>query len=192
MAIRLVDENEELQGDIYKLVVGHAFVWISDGYFDTIFRPIVESLQKRQTDFTDLYNRLLRDRRNSMLRRYSPEKKKEVQEFLLNLRPPFFFSLLKEAQNSLYNDSRKDSTKSYFERSEKVLMPLAITFIEKKVFANAEELKRLADVNLFIEHAFFLDVAKLIDDDELGDFWNITLELIRDYSDEGKMPSFFK
>lgn len=191
MAIRLVDENEELQGDIYKLVVGHAFVWISDGYFDTIFRPIVESLQKRQTDFTDLYNRLLRDRRNSMLRRYSPEKKKEVQEFLLNLRPPFFFSLLKEAQNSLYNDSRKDSTKSYFERSEKVLMPLAITFIEKKVFANAEELKRLADVNLFIEHAFFLDVAKLIDDDELGDFWNITLELIRDYSDEGKMPSFF-
>lgn len=169
MAIRLVDENEELQGDIYKLVVGHAFVWISDGYFDTIFRPIVESLQKRQTDFTDLYNRLLRDRRNSMLRRYSPEKKKEVQEFLLNLRPPFF-SLLKEAQNSLYNDSRKDSTKSYFERSEKVLMPLAITFIEKKVFANAEELKRLADVNLFIEHAFFLDVAKLIDDDELGDF----------------------
>lgn len=192
MAIRLVDKNEELQGDIYKLVVGHAFVWISDGYFDTIFRPIVESLQKRQTDFTDLYNRLLRDRRNSMLRRYSPEKKKEVQEFLLNLRPPFFFSLLKEAQNSLYNDSRKDSTKSYFERSEKVLMPLAITFIEKKVFANAEELKRLADVNLFIEHAFFLDVAKLIDDDELGDFWNITLELIRDYSDEGKMPSFFK
>lgn len=99
---------------------------------------------------------------------------------------------MKEAQNSLYNDSRKDSTKSYFERSEKVLMPLAITFIEKKVFANAEELKRLADVNLFIEHAFFLDVAKLIDDDELGDFWNITLELIRDYSDEGKMPSFFK
>ena len=71
-------------------------------------------------------------------------------------------------------------------------MPLAITFIEKKVFANVEELKRLADVNLFIEHAFFLDVAKLIDDDELGDFWNITLELIRDYSDEGKMPSFFK
>ena len=71
-----------------------------------------------------------------------------------------------------------------------MLMPLAITFIEKKVFANAEELKRLADVNLFIEHAFFLDVAKLIDDDELGDFWNITLELIRDYSDEGKMPSF--
>ena len=190
MAIRLVDENEELQGDIYKLVVRHAFVWISDGYFYTIFRPIVESLQKRLADFTDLYNRLLRDRRNSMLRRYSPEKKKEIQEFLLKLRPPYFSSLLKEAQNSLYNYSRKDSTKSYFERSEKVLMPLAITFIEKKVFANAEELKRLADVNLFIEHAFFLDVAKLIDDDELGDFWNITLELIRDYSDEGKMPSF--
>lgn len=127
-------------------------------------------MQKSQADFTDLYNRLLRDRRNSMLRRYSPEKKKEIQEFLLKLRPPYFSSLLKEAQNSLYNDSRKDSTKSYFERSEKVLMPLAITFIEKKVFANAEELKRLADVNLFIEHAFFLDVAKLIDDDELGDF----------------------
>lgn len=51
----------------------------------------MESLQKRQADFTDLYNRLLRDRRNSMLRRYSPEKKKEVQEFLLNLRPPYFF-----------------------------------------------------------------------------------------------------
>ena len=51
----------------------------------------MESLQKRQADSTDLYNRLLRDRRNSMLRRYSPEKKKEVQEFLLNLRPPFFF-----------------------------------------------------------------------------------------------------
>lgn len=51
----------------------------------------MESLQTRQADFTDLYNRLLRDRRNSMLRRYSPEKKKEVQEFLLNLRPPYFF-----------------------------------------------------------------------------------------------------
>ena len=190
MAIRLVDENEELQGDIYKLVVRHAFVWISDGYFYTIFRPIVESLQKRQADFTDLYNRLLRDRRNSMLRRYSPEKKKEVQEFLQKLRPPYFSSLLKEAQNSLYNGHRSDSTENYFERSENVLMPLARTFIDKKVFANAEELKRLADVNLLIEYAFFLDVAKLIDDDDLGIFWNITLELIRDYSDEEKMPSF--
>lgn len=190
MVIRLVNEKEELQGDIYKLVVGHAFVWISDGYFDTIFRPIVESLQKRQADFTDLYNRLLRDRRNSMLRRYSPEKKKEVQEFLLNLRPPYFSSLLKETQNSLYNEHRIDSTESYFEKSEKVLMPLARTFIDRRVFANAEELKRLADVNLFIEHAFFLDVAKLIDEDDLGDFWNITLELIQDYSKEGKMPSF--
>ena len=56
-----------------------------------------------------------------------------------------------------------------------MLMPLARTFIDKKVFANAEELKRLADVNLFIEYAFFLDVAKLIDDDDLGIFWNITL-----------------
>ena len=54
----------------------------------------MESLQKRQADFTDLYNRLLRDRRNSMLRRYSPEKKKEVQEFLLNLRPPYFFFII--------------------------------------------------------------------------------------------------
>lgn len=125
MAIRLVDENEELQGDIYKPVVRHAFVWISDGYFYTIFRPIVESLQKRQADFTDLYNRLLRDRRNSMLRRYSPEKKKEVQEFLQKLRPPYFSSLLKEAQNSLYNEHRSDSTENYFERSENVLMPLA-------------------------------------------------------------------
>lgn len=69
-------------------------------------------------------------------------------------------------------------------------MPLARTFVDKKVFANAEELKRLADVNLFIEHAFFLDVAKLINDDDLGDFWNITLELIRDYSDDEKMLSF--
>lgn len=71
-----------------------------------------------------------------------------------------------------------------------MLMPLARTFIDKKVFANAEELKRLADVNLLIEYAFFLDVAKLIDDDDLGIFWNITLELIRDYSDEEKMQSF--
>lgn len=90
----------------------------------------------------------------------------------------------------MYNEHRSDSTENYFERSENVLMPLARTFIDKKVFANAEELKRLADVNLFIEYAFFLDVAKLIDDDDLGIFWNITLELIRDYSDEEKMPSF--
>ena len=32
MVIQLVNEKEELQGDIYKLVVGHAFVWISDGF----------------------------------------------------------------------------------------------------------------------------------------------------------------
>jgi predicted MPP superfamily phosphohydrolase len=190
IVIRLINEKEELQGDIYKLVIGHAFVWISDGYFDTIFRPIVEPLQKRQADFADLYNHLLRDRRNSMLRRYSPVKKTEIQEFLQNLRPPYFSSSLKEAQNSLYNERRIDSTESYFEKLEKVLMPLARTFIDRRVFANAEELKRLADVNLFIEHAFFLDVAKLIDDDDLGDFWNITLELVREYSDEEKMPSF--
>lgn len=60
-----------------------------------------------------------------MLRRYSPEKKKEVQEFLQKLRPPYFSSLLKEAQNSLYNEHRSDSTENYFERSENVLMPLA-------------------------------------------------------------------
>ena len=61
----------------------------------------MESLQKRQADFTDLYNRLLRDRRNSMLRRYSPEKKKEVQEFLLNLRPPYFFFIIEGSSELL-------------------------------------------------------------------------------------------
>ena len=58
----------------------------------------MESLQKRQADFTDLYNRLLRD---SMLRRYSPEKKKEVQEFLLNLRPPYFFFIIEGSSEQL-------------------------------------------------------------------------------------------
>ena len=61
----------------------------------------MESLQKRQADFTDLYNRLLRDRRNSMLRRYSPEKKKEVQESLLNLRPPYFFFIIEGSSEQL-------------------------------------------------------------------------------------------
>lgn len=190
LLVRLLDENKELLEESYKLVVEHAFVWIADGYFDTIFTPIVKSLQAKKNDFTELYNRLLRDRRNRMLRRYTQEKQKEIQDFLRELRPPYFSSLLKEAQSRLYNEDVNHLGENKLERAKVILLPLAKTFIDKRVFSNMEELRRLSDVNLFIEHAFFLDVAMLINEDELSAFWNTSFEIIQGYSDGEAMPSF--
>ena len=39
---------------------------------------------------------------------------------------------------------------------------VAKKFVVDRVFVDIEELKRLSDVNLFIEHAFFLNVAEII------------------------------
>lgn len=78
----MLAENEESQDPIYKLVLEHSWSWISDGYFDTLFVPLVESLRTKREDFTELYNRLLRDRRNHLFRRYAAEKQSEIRVYL--------------------------------------------------------------------------------------------------------------
>lgn len=74
-------ENEESQDSIYKLVLEHSWSWISDGYFDTLFVPLIESLRTKRKDFTELYNRLLKDRYNHLLRRYAQEKQVEIRAY---------------------------------------------------------------------------------------------------------------
>ncbi len=183
-------ENEESQDPIYKLVLEHSWSWISDGYFDTLFVPLVESLRTKREDFTELYNRLLRDRRNHLFRRYSAEKQSEIRVYLQKIRPCYFSSLLKETQNALYNEDKGTAAISHFDKAKEMLLPVAKKFVADRVFVDIEELKRLSDVNLFIEHAFFLNVAKIINDSDLKEFWNTCAIFIGDYSDDGNMPSF--
>ena len=49
-----------------------------------------------------------------------------------------------------------------FDKAKEMLLPVAKKFVADRVFVDFEELKRLSDVNLFIEHAFFLNVAEII------------------------------
>lgn len=183
-------ENEESQDPIYKLVLEHSWSWISDGYFDTLFVPLVESLRTKREDFTELYNRLLKDRYNHLLRRYAQEKQVEIRAYFQKIRPCYFSSLLKETQNALYNGDESTTAISHFEKAKEMLLPIARKFVDDRVFVNIEELKRLTDVNLFIEHAFFLNVAEIINDSDLKEFWNTCAIFIGDYSDDGNMPSF--
>ena len=183
-------ENEESQDSIYKLVLEHSWSWISDGYFDTLFVPLIESLRAKREDFTELYNRLLKDRYNHLLRRYAQEKQVEIRAYFQKIRPCYFSSLLKETQNALYNEDEGTTAINHFEKAKEMLLPIARKFVDDRVFVNIEELKRLADVNLFIEHAFFLNVAEIINDGDLKEFWNTCAIFIGDYSDDGNMPSF--
>lgn len=183
-------ENEESQDSIYKLVLEHSWLWISDGYFDTLFVPLIESLRAKREDFTELYNRLLKDRYNHLLRRYAQEKQVEILAYFQKIRPCYFSSLLKETQNALYNEDESTTAINHFEKAKEMLFPIARKFVDDRVFVNIEELKRLADVNLFIEHAFFLNVAEIINDGDLKEFWNTCAIFIGDYSDDGNMPSF--
>lgn len=183
-------ENEESQDPIYKLVLEHSWSWISDGYFDTLFVPLIESLRTKREDFTELYNRLLKDRYNHLLRRYAKEKQVEIRAYFQKIRPCYFSSLLKETQNALYNEDKGTAAISHFDKAKEMLLPVAKKFVADRVFVDIEELKRLSDVNLFIEHAFFLNVAEIINDSDLKDFWDTCAIFIGDYSDDGNMPSF--
>lgn len=187
---KVLAENEESQAPIYNLVLEHSCSWISDGYFDTLFVPLVESLRTKREDFTELYNRLLKDRHNHLLRRYAKEKQVEIRVYFQKIRPCYFSSLLKETQNALYNEDEGTTAISHFEKAKKMLLPIARKFVEDRVFVNIEELKRLADVNLFIEHAFFLNVAEIINDSDLKEFWDTCVTYLGNYSDDGNMPSF--
>lgn len=183
-------ENEESQDPIYKLVLEHSWSWISDGYFDTLFVPLIESLRTKREDFTELYNRLLKDRYNHLLRIYAKEKQVEIRAYFQKIRPCYFSSLLKETQNALYNEDKGTAAISHFDKAKEMLLPVAKKFVADRVFVDIEELKRLSDVNLFIEHAFFLNVAEIINDSDLKDFWDTCAIFIGDYSDDGNMPSF--
>lgn len=190
LVVQVLTENEESQEPIYKMVLEHSWSWISDGYFDTLFVPLIESLRTKREDFTELYNRLLKDRYNHLLRRYAKEKQVEIRAYFQKIRPGYFSSLLKETQNALYNEDEGTTAISHFEKAKEMLLPIARKFVVDRVFVNIEELKRLADVNLFIEHAFFLNVAEIINDSDLKEFWDTCAIFIDDYSDDGNMPSF--
>ena len=187
---QVLAENEESQDPIYKLVLEHSWSWISDGYFDTLFVPLVESLRTKREDFTELYNRLLRDRRNHLFRRYAAEKQSEIRVYLQKIRPCYFSSLLKETQNALYNEDKGTAAISRFDKAKEMLLPVAKKFVADRVFVDIEELKRLSDVNLFIEHAFFLNVAEIITDEDLKALWDTCVTYLGNYSDDGNMPSF--
>lgn len=98
--------------------------------------------------------------------------------------------MLKETQNALYNEDKGTAAISHFDKAKEMLLPVAKKFVADRVFVDIEELKRLSDVNLFIEHAFFLNVAEIINDSDLKEFWNTCAIFIGDYSDDGNMPSF--
>lgn len=187
---QVLAENEESQDPIYKLVLEHSWSWISDGYFGTLFVPLIESLRTKREDFTELYNRLLKDRYNHLLRRYAKEKQVEIRAYFQKIRPCYFSSLLKETQNALYNEDKGTAAISHFDKAKEMLLPVAKKFVADRVFVDIEELKRLSDVNLFIEHAFFLNVAEIINDSDLKEFWDTCAIFIGDYSDDGNMPSF--
>lgn len=187
---QVLAENEESQDPIYKLVLEHSWSWISDGYFDTLFVPLVESLRTKREDFTELYNRLLRDRRNHLFRRYAAEKQSEIRVYLQKIRPCYFSSLLKETQNALYNEDKGTAAISRFDKAKEMLLPVTKKFVADRVFVDIEELKRLSDVNLFIEHAFFLNVAEIITDEDLKALWDTCVTYLGNYSDDGNMPSF--
>lgn len=187
---QVLAEKEESQELIYKLVLEHSWSWISDGYFDTLFVPLIESLRIKREDFTELYNRLLKDRHNHLLRRYDDEKQSEIRAYFQKIRPCYFSSLLKETQNALYNEDKGTTATSRFEKAKELLSPIARKFVEDRVFINIEELKRLTDVNFFIEHAFFLNVAEIINDSDLKEFWDTCAIFIDNCSDDGNMPSF--
>lgn len=187
---QVLAENEESQEPIYKIVLEHSWSWISDGYFDTLFVPLVESLRTKREDFTELYNRLLRDRRNHLFRRYTAEKQSEIRVYFQKIRPCYFSSLLKETQNALYNEDKGTAAISHFDKAKEMLLPVAKKFVADRVFVDIEELKRLSDVNLFIEHAFFLNVAEIITDEDLKALWDTCVTYLGNYSDDGNMPSF--
>lgn len=98
--------------------------------------------------------------------------------------------MLKETQNALYNEDKGTAAISHFDKAKEMLLPVAKKFVVDRVFVDIEELKRLSDVNLFIEHAFFLNVAEIITDEDLKALWDTCVTYLGNYSDDGNMPSF--
>lgn len=186
--VECTKEHNEFISEIARIIDKHASHWLRDGYFYTLFQPLVEAIRSHVTDFSTLYETITRFTIDGLVKRYSSEKQAEIRGYLQKLKPQSFVASMKEAQMGIYNkDARGDA--DYFTYSLQVIKPLTSQFIESGIYKDLQELKLLADENNNIAYAFFLNLAEMISDNQLSELFAQCYEIIKEKGD-GKFNPF--
>lgn len=183
-----IKEHNEFVSEITKIIDKHASHWLSDGYFYTLFQPLVEAVRPHVNDFSTLYETIIRFTIDGLTKRYPSEKQIEIREYLQEIKPQSFVALIKEVQMSIYSkDARGDA--DYFTYSLQVIKPITSQFIESGTYKNLQELKLLADETNNVVYAFFLNLAEMISDNQLSELLVQCYEIIKEKGD-GKFNPF--
>lgn len=168
LLLLIAENHKEYITEVSAIIERHSYHWLLDGYYDSIFKPLVDVIFSFNDRYwPKLYNDLKRYVERRDLNRYPQEKKDEISAYIQSIRPDTFITRLYDAQQEYYNKDRKTPEK-FMEIMQELFFPLAQAFVDEHVFEKEKELKLLITDNGYIDFVFTKEVIKLLSDDELS------------------------
>lgn len=168
LLLLIANGHNEYLAEVAAVIEKHSFHWLLDGYFDTIFKPLVDVVFKLKDRYwPKLYSELRRYVAGDDLSCYPQEKKEDVKAYIQSIRPTTFITRLYDAQQDFYNIDRKTPETS-LKNMQELFIPLAKAFVEERVFENENEMRLLIADSEYLNPVFTIEVVKLMSDEELS------------------------
>lgn len=162
-----------------SIIESHASSWLMDGYYDTIFKPLVSRANVQNLNLSKMFENIGRMRGVGLMARYSIEKKTEIEDFLSSIKPNTFDVYLKEQQQKIYDNSL-NVNKDYFRFGLEIMESVATEFLERQIYLNKKEINLLLKDDFYIDHCFFLKLEEQIKEDQLTCLFKGLLELLKE------------
>lgn len=182
--IRCVNEHNRTVPDIVKIITKHTFHWIRDGYFNTLFKPLVDCTLPYDPDLAELHEEIIHFTAEMLIKRYPAEKQHEITEYINSLKPQNFSFLLREAKADIYNSSRSD----YFRLGLEIMEPLVSKFLESGIYRNTDELERLVSDSEYVDHTFFHRLEEQVSDSQLDELFDNCLIIVKKLDADATTP----
>lgn len=188
----IAESHKEYIAEISTIIEKHSYHWLLDGYYDTIFKPLVDVVFNLNDRYwPKLYNDLKRYIERRDLIRYPQEKIEEIISYIQSIRPTTFITRLYDAQQEYYQRDRMAPEK-FMEMMQDLYIPLAKAFVEEHVYEKEDEVNLLISDNGYIDFVFTKEVIKLLSDDELTVLLELVMSRIAIYGADFHSPFVIK
>lgn len=163
LLLEWVDKNPEIVDLLVAMVEKNVYNWTRAGRKE-VFVPLLEKIAERKNyDWDTGYEALFQ-----MIHTFGvDEKTLGIADLMEKMRSQSFKTQLNEARYIQHGQYRLGD-KEQIELSEKLYAPLATEFIDKKIYANTEEVKALLEDNEYIPIEFVKRLATTASDEQLG------------------------
>ncbi|HJF72176.1 MAG TPA: serine protease [Butyricimonas virosa] len=173
LLLEWVDKNPEIVDLLVAMVERNVYNWARAGRKE-VFVPILEKIAERKNyDWDTGYETLYQ-----MVHTFGVDGKAlGIAELMEKMRSQSFKTQLNEARYIQHGQYRLGD-KEQIELSEKLYAPLAAEFIDKEIYANAEEVKALLEDNEYIPIEFVKQLATTASDEQLGMLFDTVLNVL--------------